>query len=370
MTHVLIPTIASDLHAAAVTCVLHRKGHRATPVFGCDLPTRLVASMQIGDGGSAIAMRDASGELAVGAADAVWLRRPAYAVLPDDVHAGDRAIAARELEAFTRGIWSVVGRQAFWVNPLEAHRRASQKPRQLHEAVAAGLRIPPTLISNDPDAIRALLRGGEPIIYKPFHPAGWNDGDDLAFAYTAVVTEDDLPDDDTLRLTPGIFQPLIPKRHELRVTCIGDQLVTARLLSQDEAATRVDWRSRGGRVPLVPDTLPAAVEDACWLLLHRLGLVFGCIDLIVTPDGDVVFLEVNEQGQWLWIEEAAPELCILDRFTELLVQRRLDVAWRPGDAIRLADVAADTDALLAEYQRLHVAEPVEHIVPDDDALAS
>ena len=36
--------------------------------------------------------------------------------------------------------------------------------------------------------------------------------------------------------------------------------------------------------------------------MHALGLNFGCIDLIVRPDGDVVFLECNPNGQWLWIE--------------------------------------------------------------------
>jgi glutathione synthase/RimK-type ligase-like ATP-grasp enzyme len=35
-----------------------------------------------------------------------------------------------------------------------------------------------------------------------------------------------------------------------------------------------------------------------------MGLNFGCIDLIVRPTGDYVFLECNPNGQWLWIELA------------------------------------------------------------------
>jgi len=38
-------------------------------------------------------------------------------------------------------------------------------------------------------------------------------------------------------------------------------------------------------------------------VVEALGLCFGAIDLIVTPDDDHVFLEVNPNGQWLWIEE-------------------------------------------------------------------
>jgi hypothetical protein len=31
--------------------------------------------------------------------------------------------------------------------------------------------------------------------------------------------------------------------------------------------------------------------------------VYSTIDLIVTPDGDHVFLELNPNGQYLWVEE-------------------------------------------------------------------
>ena len=33
-----------------------------------------------------------------------------------------------------------------------------------------------------------------------------------------------------------------------------------------------------------------------------LGLEFGAIDLIITPQGNYVFLEVNGNGQFLWAE--------------------------------------------------------------------
>ena len=33
------------------------------------------------------------------------------------------------------------------------------------------------------------------------------------------------------------------------------------------------------------------------------GLTFGAIDLILTPDGEYVFLEVNINGQWAYLED-------------------------------------------------------------------
>jgi glutathione synthase/RimK-type ligase-like ATP-grasp enzyme len=37
--------------------------------------------------------------------------------------------------------------------------------------------------------------------------------------------------------------------------------------------------------------------------MKSLQLSFGAIDLIQTPSGEYVFLEVNPSGQWLWIDD-------------------------------------------------------------------
>ncbi len=37
-------------------------------------------------------------------------------------------------------------------------------------------------------------------------------------------------------------------------------------------------------------------------LVRELGLVTAAIDLVVTPEGDHVFLELNPSGQWAWLE--------------------------------------------------------------------
>ncbi len=37
--------------------------------------------------------------------------------------------------------------------------------------------------------------------------------------------------------------------------------------------------------------------------MGALNLVYGAIDMRLTPDGEYVFLEVNPAGQWLFIEE-------------------------------------------------------------------
>ncbi len=67
-----------------------------------------------------------------------------------------------------------------------------------------------------------------------------------------------------------------------------------------------------------PHDLPRDVEQHCVELVEQLGLTYGAIDMIVTPDGRYVFLEINPAGLYLWIE-AATGLPITDAICDLLV---------------------------------------------------
>src|SRR5579864_5885239 len=218
MTRILVPTYPTDIHATAVADALLHLGHEATLWQGADFPTRQQASVTVS------IEEDAHWEVSGPALDiescppfdVVWYRRPVLdPVLPDWMHAGDRHIAQRECRAFIRGLWQLVAPGAFWINPLGSHDRAS-KLFQLREAAAVGLTIPPTLVSNDPCRIKEFLRRyqGE-VVYKAFTPAQWVKEEGVALMATSEIGLDDLPDDDVLRLTPGIFQRRIAKAHEL-----------------------------------------------------------------------------------------------------------------------------------------------------------
>lgn len=41
----------------------------------------------------------------------------------------------------------------------------------------------------------------------------------------------------------------------------------------------------------------------CLALTRKLNLQFGAIDFVETPTGEFIFLEINPNGQWAWIEE-------------------------------------------------------------------
>jgi hypothetical protein len=105
--------------------------------------------------------------------------------------------------------------------------------------------------------------------------------------------------------------------------------VAVRLDSQSRDSTRLDWRS-DMVAPLKPAlvALPRTVEERCIALMRKLGLAFGCIDLIVTPEGEHIFLEVNEMGQFLWVEQDEPRSELLRCFATLLLEQRLGPSTR------------------------------------------
>lgn len=277
-------------------------------------------------------------------ADVVWARRIRLPQVPPQVVPDDRGFVRRELDLFHRASWQALAPDAFWVNPYAAGRRADSKLLQLRIARAVGLDIPPTLASNDPDRIRSFLKAHATsgVIYKPFAVKDWHEPDGSIFGtMTAPLREEDLPADEILQATPNLLQKRIPKAHEVRLTMMGAHPIAVKIDSQAHPDGATDWRRIfPEELPLSPITLPDEVIGKCRTLMRRLGIVFGCIDLIVTPEGEYVFLEVNEMGQWLWVEFRLPEVRMLDAFCRFLVSRDPEFQWRAtGEPIRLMDVA-------------------------------
>jgi glutathione synthase/RimK-type ligase-like ATP-grasp enzyme len=104
------------------------------------------------------------------------------------------------------------------------------------------------------------------------------------------------------------------------VTIVGDTLFAARIHSQDDPRTATDWRDMSAEILFEPAVLPPDVERRCLDFVHSYGLTFGALDLIVTPQGDHVFLENNPVGQFLFVEQLVPELDMTGAVARCLVE--------------------------------------------------
>jgi hypothetical protein len=111
---------------------------------------------------------------------------------------------------------------------------------------------------------------------------------------------------DSVALSPNVFQPYIEKAYELRCVVMGERIFTAKLDSQAHASTRTDWRAGDVEDETVRHEvfdLPEPVQAGLHRLMRSFGINFASIDMIVTPQGEFVFLDLNPNGQWLWLEE-------------------------------------------------------------------
>jgi glutathione synthase/RimK-type ligase-like ATP-grasp enzyme len=357
---ILILTEGDDIHAIAVAEALERKGAEVTLWATSDFPTRSDESVHFGANGTKdVRVRGTDLDLVNPGFDVVWRRRPTYLLDRASLHPADQPFADAECGMFRRSMLRLLAPAAFWVNAPEGAARAGSKMLQHEAAAEVGLTMPETLFTNSPEEIRQFLAVGRQIIYKPLSGGGWKTKDSQFLSYTAVVTEENLIADHVLRQTPGIFQVLVPKAYELRVTVIGERVLAAKVLSQQTEKGKLDWRQSYDELQFEPTCLPRNVEDQCCALLDTLGLVFGCFDFIVTPEGKYIFLEVNEMGQFLFVERYCG-LPLLDAFSEFLLQGSIDFWWDPEDIhVRYTDAEFESAALArsTKFQSSHCSVP-------------
>ena len=364
-----------DDHALFVQEGLRAKGGDTLLWYTADLAQRLRASLEMAPESGA-SWRISGPELSFGSIppQVIWHRRPAWPVISDAIHPADRAWARVENEEFHTWLLAALPASAFWVNSLGGSRAARSKIYQQDVARRAGLSIPRTLYSNDPHEIRAFIHAqGGRVAYKAFTQKGFwkikNDG--RAVLFTALLTADQLPDDEVLRATPGMYQPYLDKVYELRVTVMGEHIFAAKVDSQSTDVGKLDWRrGHSGTMQLggfEPIELSAELNRAILHLMRTMGLIFGCLDFIVTPSGDHVFLEVNEMGQFLFVEELTG-MPLLDAFCELLLQGRPDFSWDPARVtVRMGDFTGQVEKRKLEAGKTHVMPPDRVIGVEPDA---
>ena len=227
----------------------------------------------------------------------VWWRRPQPFGLDNSmVDTEDRSFAFGECHAAITGLWSCL--DAKWINNPEKDEVASRKAYQLKIANQLGLRIPKTVITNDPGRASSFIEeeGEQGTIYKAFSAT------ETSWRETRLLQPQELNQLAAVKYAPVIFQEHIKADIDLRITVIGDEIFPAEILS-GETDYRVDFRMTMHQAVIRPHNLPGDITQKLHALMKAFGLVYGAIDMRLTPQGEYVFLEINTAGQWMFIEE-------------------------------------------------------------------
>jgi glutathione synthase/RimK-type ligase-like ATP-grasp enzyme len=247
----------------------------------------------------------------------VYFRRPLYPELKD-LDPDTREFVVGEITAYLTWLWFALS-DRFWVSSFAAIRHADSKIKQLKIAPSLGFNIPDTVITNQPEVALSFFKKHNGCIVNKVLARGAVQVDgERKNIYTNPVSAEMLEYVDTVSLVPCVFQEKIEKKVELRITVVGNNVFATEIHSQQNEQTKNDWRHYDlDNTPHHRHVLPENVKASCLALLKYYGLVFGAIDMILTPDGRYVFLEINPNGQWGWIEDLT-KFPISDSIVDLL----------------------------------------------------
>jgi glutathione synthase/RimK-type ligase-like ATP-grasp enzyme len=185
----------------------------------------------------------------------------------------------------------------YCINPVLARMQLNCKAFQLKLAIECGMQTPETVISNDSTEILCRLKN-KSLIYKTLSSFVA----EQESIFTNKIDENEIIENSqSIFLAPGIFQELVEKDYELRITIVGEQIFVVKVNSQEYTKTQIDWRhdQREHMFSLGGISLDTKVR---LLQFHKkAGLIFATYDFIVDKNGNEIFLECNPSGQWLFV---------------------------------------------------------------------
>jgi glutathione synthase/RimK-type ligase-like ATP-grasp enzyme len=363
---ILIASKIGDVHTRSAMLGLRHLGHNVVRWFGGDFPIYDTMTTDVANNSDlSVKLSLVDGDL-VESPDTVWFRRCKLPSLQDEhlsitLDKDDRKYAEREIVAAYRGCWHLLSMGSFWVNSISSAEKSRHKMLQLIIAKQVGFKIPKTRISNSAEDIRTFLKeeSSSGYIYKPFYSAYWelNDGG-FARLPTTNIRLDHLPRDKVLQLTPGIFQERIEKKYEIRATFMGQSYIAVKINSQGNVDAETDWRVANIKdLGIERVDLPNAIYQSCLKLMEKYGLVFGCFDFIVSSDDEYVFLEINEAGQFLWIESALKDIPLLDMMCQFLISGSHDFKYQERSQL----ISHEDIVKSKEFCILQEEEETQHI---------
>lgn len=206
-----------------------------------------------------------------------------------------------ELVFIFEGLYKVL-RKKYWLNNVYSIREAENKIYQLQLAQEVGFKIPLSVISNQSERVNEVRADCEDdCIIKPIKSGNMKDISSPKVVFTTKLKGDQ--DLERIESFPVFIQDNIRKQFDLRIIVIGNEIFAAQIHSQNNKDSEVDWRRGQQILEHRNHELPVEVGKMCIELTRKLSLNYSAIDMILDEHGDYIFLEINPNGQWAWLEK-------------------------------------------------------------------
>jgi ATP-GRASP peptide maturase of grasp-with-spasm system len=164
-------------------------------------------------------------------------------------------------------------------------------------AKEVGILTPNDLIFSNKESLRENICNKQ-FLTKPIGGGSINIFYDFStYAFSTILNPTHVK---TQSFFPSLVQNYIDKKYELRIFYIKGEFYSMAIMSQLDDQTKIDFRKYNTEKPnrTIPFVLPKIIEQKIENLMLKLNLNCGSIDMIVTPENEYVFLEVNPVGQF------------------------------------------------------------------------
>ena len=231
----------------------------------------------------------------------VW-NSNALDIINEDVSEESKKFIDKEWTEGIMSIWNTVN--GIWANHPLALSSSANRVKQLQIASEIGFKIPKTMVTNNSQKMKQFFKEcNDEMICKTLASSQGLPFGKMIFSHK--ISKWDFKHNQGLKHSPVMFQEYIPKKTEFRVTIIGDDIHSAEIHSQKSEKTKYDWRNYDDflKTPYVESKLPEDISEKLLKIMKKFNLNFGACDLIHTPDDEFVFLEINPNGRWWWVQE-------------------------------------------------------------------
>ncbi|QIF06167.1 hypothetical protein G5S37_24870 [Roseimicrobium sp. ORNL1] len=313
---IAIVTVRNDVHAVAICGQVRRLGYPDCHIIECDqLAQGRNIHYAVGvDAGRDWVLTSDGSPIAISQTRVIWLRRPranqnlntplteedGYHLVNNDC----RGALSGYLATHFRGKW---------ISHPEATFRASDKLYQQEVARACGFRVPKTIVTQSADEVgKFFLECDGKVIVKTVV------GADLTLE-TKKIADPSFFSDEAYSASPAIYQECIEGTKHLRLLNFGDRSMCG-LIETDN----LDWRMHLDE-SITPWKVPDDLNRRVRMVIERLGLEMGIVDIKLTPGGEPVWLEVNPQGQFIFLEPLTG-LPFVEMFSRYLIEEATSLA--------------------------------------------
>lgn len=273
-----------DEHAAAVQAELTARGHQALILDSGQFPANLRISIDPSTLSGKLHW-PGNPPLALDKIHAVYWRGYGGVAMPELPDAEQAFIARNDARSLFESLLILLPTR--WVNGWEAFQLHQTKPVQLARIASLHVPVPPTLLTNDPQEVRAFAAKHPRLIVKPVQG-----GDHTRRLSPEHLTHENLAN---LRYAPITLQAEVPGTN-VRVFVAGQ-----RVLACEVNTPAIDYRE-DAEAQLMIHPLPPPIEAMSRAIARELKMLWTGIDFRLTPDGQYVFLEANPSPMFLGFE--------------------------------------------------------------------